>query len=345
MLTCLRLPDATGWLPAKVLSSPNLARRSWLSKSLALAFLLHPFWLAVGGGLYLHAEPSGIADHPASPGQVVAQSFFNVAVVADVQYADKPAVGNRAYAASQSKFQEAVIAFNQQELVFGLDLGDLIDGNREKSATDLQTIMAVGNQLKVPWRHVIGNHCLGEMARSDVLKAHGMTNAYYSFDYEGWRFVVLDGMDVSHWSEPDSFEARLSVEYERKGPPFYLFNGAVGPRQMAWLRDTLQSASRRGLPVIVCCHLPTLAAASNPGLLLWNHPQVLRIIENSKCVRAYFAGHDHPGGYAFQRGIHHVTFPGMVESPANAYAILKVYKNRIEILGAGQIPSRNLTWP
>ena len=121
MLTCLRLPDATGWLPAKVLSSPNLARRSWLSKSLALAFLLHPFWLAVGGGLYLHAEPSGIADHPASPGQVVAQSFFNVAVVADVQYADKPAVGNRAYAATQSKFQEAVIAYNQQELVFGLD--------------------------------------------------------------------------------------------------------------------------------------------------------------------------------------------------------------------------------
>ena len=54
-------------------------------------------------------------------------------------------------------------------------------------------------------------------------------------------------------------------------------------------------------------------------------------------------GHDHEGGYAQQDSIHFVTFQGLVESGAeNAYAIVEVYPDRLEIRGYGTVPSRSL---
>jgi hypothetical protein len=67
------------------------------------------------------------------------------------------------------------------------------------------------------------------------------------------------------------------------------------------------------------------------------------IINGSGCVVAYFAGHDHAGGYAVDGTVHHVTVQGMVEAPRrNAYAIVDVFDQRIRIHGFGKVPSRGL---
>ena len=59
---------------------------------------------------------------------------------------------------------------------------------------------------------------------------------------------------------------------------------------------------------------------------------------------AWFAGHYHKGGYTLENGIHHVTVPGMVEAPAdkNAYGVVDVYPDRLELRGVGTVPSRTL---
>jgi hypothetical protein len=64
----------------------------------------------------------------------------------------------------------------------------------------------------------------------------------------------------------------------------------------------------------------------------------------SGCVVAWINGHDHKGGYAFVRGIHHLTVPGMVESPSggNSYAVAEVLADRIVIEGRGTTPGRTL---
>ena len=60
-------------------------------------------------------------------------------------------------------------------------------------------------------------------------------------------------------------------------------------------------------------------------------------------VVAYFAGHDHAGGYAVRRGVHHVTVKGMVEAPTeNAYAVVEVYQDRLREIGCGKEPTREL---
>ena len=86
-----------------------------------------------------------------------------------------------------------------------------------------------------------------------------------------------------------------------------------------------------------------LRAASTPAHLLWNHLAVRQTLEASGVVAAYFCGHDHNGGYALARGIHHVTMPGMVEAPEPTYAVVEIYRDRLEVRGAGRAPNRTLT--
>jgi hypothetical protein len=121
------------------------------------------------------------------------------------------------------------------------------------------------------------------------------------------------------------------------------WNGAVGKRQLRWLERTLADADHKKQQVIVLCHFPLLAAASSEVHLLWNHDAVLRVLEAHPCVVAWFNGHDHAGGYAERRGIHHVTFSGMVETPRKtAWAIVDVFEDRLKIRGFGRQTSRRL---
>merc|ERR1712118_294632 len=49
--------------------------------------------------------------------------------------------------------------------------------------------------------------------------------------------------------------------------------------------------------------------------IAWDHDATRQLLEeNCDVVKAYFAGHWHPGGYAYEGGIHHVTFQGIVEA-------------------------------
>ena len=71
--------------------------------------------------------------------------------------------------------------------------------------------------------------------------------------------------------------------------------------------------------MVVLGHLPILLEASGPYYLLWDHAEVLELIESNSVVVAYLAGHDHAGGYALRAGVHHLTLPGMLEAPEETF--------------------------
>ena len=60
------------------------------------------------------------------------------------------------------------------------------------------------------------------------------------------------------------------------------------------------------------------------------------------CVRAFLAGHHHTGGYGVYRGVHHLTFRGMVEGPENKFAIVEVYPDKLVVRGFGTEEHRTL---
>jgi hypothetical protein len=255
------------------------------------------------------------------------QPDFSFAVFADIQYGNQPDSGKREYRRSLGKLREAVDALNKRGgLVFAIQVGDVIDSR----AADLETILPVWRSLSTKTYDVVGNH--------DYTALRG---SYYEFTQPGWRFLVLNGMDVSVASAEGA--AILRQLKEAKAANAQDWNGGIGEAQGEWLRERLRKASASGERVIAFCHFPILEKSSTSAHLLWNHSAVRRILEESSAVVGWFNGHDHNGGYAEQSGIHFVTFPGMVESGAKtSYTVARVFKDRIELEGSGTAPSRTL---
>ena len=176
------------------------------------------------------------------------------------------------------------------------------------------------------------------------MKTLRLTAPYYQYSRPGWRFLVLDGMDVSSPAPEDAVSAAEAEERLAANPKLISYDGAIGRRQLAWLRSQLRDAASAKQRVVVFCHEPALEAAAAADTLLWNADELASILEESGVVAAYFAGHHHAGGYAESRGIHHVTVQGLVESPkgGTACAVVEVFNDRLEVIGIGDVPSRSL---
>ena len=265
-------------------------------------------------------------------------------LIADAQYADQDDSGRRHYRASLDRLQQCVADLNTQPLAFTIQLGDIVD----RGSANLDRVLAVFNQLKMPTHHVLGNHDL-TIGRETAYTKLGLSSPYYSFTVAEWRFVVLDCSDVSvegGWPE-DSAHYRQGRDWlerlKREGRPYAeTWNGGIGEEQLQWLKQQLAEARENGQRVIVFGHMPVLAAASADWALLYNHDEVRRLLETSGIVVAYICGHEHAGGYAQQNGVHYLTIQGMIEAPENAYAVVRLFGDRIEVQGTGAVPSRML---
>jgi hypothetical protein len=245
------------------------------------------------------------------------QPDFRFGVMADIQYGDKPDEGTRHFRQSLECLKDCVADLNGRGLAFTIQCGDIIEGyageeSRAKSLADLDVVLAEYKKLSCPQFHVLGNHCLmgGRMEVCDTLAIPGGYYAFRSPRAAGWVFVVLDG----------------------NGPE----SDPVGKAQTAWLAQTLKQAAEGKQKVIVFCHYPLLQ--DSWGWQAKNALPVLKLLEESNCVAAWFNGHEHGGGYAFRNGIHYVTLKGMVENPG-AYGVVEVYADRIELVGHGKQPS------
>lgn len=225
---------------------------------------------------------------------------------------------------------------------------------------------------------VIGNHELYNFERGALpsqitcaSKSRISSNegTFYSFKpFAGYRVVVLDAYDqgLIGWPggldnpklreslaliQPNNPNDVLGVSDWSKGlvgrnKRWMPFNGGVGPRQLAWLRSTLLEAEKDDERVIILTHVPICPGSASDVTLLWNYEEVLSVLQKrSGTVVAVFQGHDHEGGYHLDTtGIHHVTFESPLECTLDtvAFATVHVFGDRLEIEGAGKVPSRKL---
>jgi hypothetical protein len=76
--------------------------------------------------------------------------------------------------------------------------------------------------------------------------------------------------------------------------------------------------------------------------LLLNAPEVKTLLEEYPAVFAWLNGHVHVSQYFRENGVNYVSFRGMVEKKENAFCIISVYPDHLEIKGYGKEESRNL---
>lgn len=269
-------------------------------------------------------------------------------VVADVQYAEKPDAEGRSYRASLQAMKKAADAFNSTDLDFVIQLGDLIDGG-EHAAEELQRAVSVFDRVHTAKYHVVGNHDFVGLSRPAVLSELKLTEAYYSFDVKGCRFVVLDTVDYAvqgGWPEmSEHFREGCRMLDDLRGQGLanaQEYNGAIGLAQLEWLEETLAGADSKQMPVIVFGHLPLRPEGEKHTL--WNADKVVAMFAKHPCVKAYMAGHNHAGGYTLHNGIHYITLESMVNAAAGdgAWGIVTVSDKKLKISGFGVLTSRML---
>jgi predicted phosphodiesterase len=149
-------------------------------------------------------------------------------------------------------------------------------------------IIDTWEQFKGPKYHVIGNHDRdGGFTFDDILKFWGAKEAYYSFDKNGYHFVVLNGNE----RPPDD----TSKGYPR----------SVIKEQRLWMEKDINETS---LPVIIFCH----QGIDNDmdGIKEGNNLRIVFERINKKAgftkVQMVFSGHHHEDYYNQYNGINYV---------------------------------------
>lgn len=266
---------------------------------------------------------------------------FEFGLIADAQYCDCSPSGTRYYRESLGKLSDAADILNQHNLAFTVQLGDIIDRNVES----FSEIVPIYNQVEGPKYSVLGNHDFPVPA-DEVIDILDMPKQYYDFSHKGFRFIVLDTNDLSLYANPAGSEKynhalRMYDQLKTNGATnAQTWNGGLSEDQMTWLRSVLEKAAYNDEKVIVFGHMPIYPKNSHN---VWNDESLVKELESAGNVVAYFNGHNHVGNFALKNGIYYINFQGMVETlDTNAYSVIKVFKDRLEIDGFGREPDRVL---
>jgi 3',5'-cyclic AMP phosphodiesterase CpdA len=271
-------------------------------------------------------------------------ALLRFGVIADVQYADIDNKGSRRYREAAEKLREAIAALNQHRLDFIVDVGDKVEG---MAKADLPMILEIYQSADAPVHHVVGNHDFWQYREKDLQDALSLNSLYYSFTVNNIRCIVLYAHDVSTGGKPkDDPRVIRGIEYMESDKSRRDAEGALSDAQLAWLDRELADAASTRQYALLFCHVPLLAAASTDVIRLWNADAVLELLDRHRGTPlACFCGHFHPGGFGERAGIGHFTMKAMCDAPTggNAYSIVEVHADRIQVTGFGEQPSRVIT--
>mgnify|MGYP000383261743 CR=1 FL=1 len=271
-------------------------------------------------------------------------SNFEIGIIADCQYCNCETAGKRFYRNSPDKLKYAVETLNTKKLDYTIHLGDFID----RDFKSFDAVLPIWNSLNMQKYHVLGNHdfSVSDSLKNESIKKMGIKNRYYSFTKNNWRFIVLDGNDLSfHGAISEIKKQQTDSLYQllqpKKLPNLQKWNGGLSLTQLNWVKNELETAKANNQNVGFYCHFP--AAKDGEVHNLWNYKQFLALIDNYKNVKFYFNGHNHNGDYLLKNGVHHLTFKGMVDTEdMSAFASATITQDSIFIQGHGREPSRRL---
>ena len=272
--------------------------------------------------------------------------FLRFGVLADPQYADAEpwALLDRYYRNSIIKLEEAFGVLNGEDLSFVVTLGDLVDKDWES----FDPVLAAYKGLKHESFLMPGNHdfSVAPERLGEVHARLGMPAAWHDFSRGGIRFIIIDGNEVSLFSAPEggprhaAAKARLDALTSEGAINAKEWNGGISDEQFTWLEATLAKAKAAGEQAIVMGHYPLYPENEHN---LWGGERLIELFERSGNVIAYLNGHNHVGNLGRHGSTWYVNFKGIVDTEKeNAFAVVELYPDRIEITGYGREESRTL---
>jgi hypothetical protein len=271
--------------------------------------------------------------------------LFSFGLIADVQYCNCEPEGNRYYKMSLSKLRSAMISLKEDSAEFVINLGDLID----RDFVSYKPVLDIIDSSGLKTFHSTGNHdySVGDKFKKRLPLPMPSKDGYYSFLHKSFRFIVLNGNELSTYSLADKELIKQAEDYIKNlqnsgGINAIDWNGGMGPKQIGWFKAQLDDATAKNEKVFIFCHFPVYPDDTHN---LLNYNDILPILKNYKNIIAWFSGHNHAGNYGNFNTIHFVTLKGMVETEKlNSFALVEVYRNKIWITGSGREKSQILAY-
>lgn len=213
-----------------------------------------------------------------------------------------------------------------------INLGDLVEdfNDKEKDLINLDYIWKKLKQIQFPFYSAIGNHDLRSMdAREEVENVLGYSHSTFSFDINGYHFVML-GLDLD-----------LSKGREYGG--IFKTNN-ISKEDLIWLKVDLD---KNNLPCLVFTHFGIAEDdmvgnwwfEKNPShALLGNRKELKDILKKDKNLIAVFSGHQHWTKFNSEDGINYCVIGSMTENindDGNAdgvYFIVKLKDKNMSVL-------------
>lgn len=156
-----------------------------------------------------------------------------------------------------------------------------------------QPFLDIWNEFEGPGYHVLGNHDMRDFGftKQQTMDWWKMEKRYYSFDHNGFHFIVLDGNEQN----PEPWT----------GYPRY-----IATEQREWLKNDLAKTTK---PTIIFCH----QSLEKPEGGVENNEEVRNILEKAKNssnqlkVIACLSGHHHTDYVREINGIPYIQINSM----------------------------------
>lgn len=232
---------------------------------------------------------------------------------------------------TETRLSAFVDVMNAANPDFVIQLGDFVNGWVILGADPgdparIPGILAWADSLYAAFRgpryHVLGNHDVYNLDKQQWLDILRIPRTFYSFDADGFHFVVLDVQFAEDGSDLASTYTGVA--------------GSIPAPELAWLKEDLALS---GQPTVVFVHQPLDTYVEAWGrTLVANQAEVTGILSADPDVIAVFQGHDHANRHTVQDGVHYITFEALVDqgtSASWALVTLDPIERLIRIEGVG----------
>lgn len=262
--------------------------------------------------------------------------IFSFGIITDVHYCDQEKSGTKDYRGSINRLKEAINTLTIDSVDFVVNLGDLID-NDHKS---FNPVIKIFEESGLNIYHCLGNHeFLIKNNKKNNIPYNIPKSGYYSFSRYGFRFIFLNGNEISTYAptkkkaiaEAEKYLENLRLEGAINANDW---NGAISVGQLEWLMGELDESVRNGEEVFLFCHFPIFPESEYN---LFNHIELLSAIGSYSNIIAWFSGHNHTGSYGNHNRTHFIGIRAMIEeSPTATFTRIDVYNNKIWLNGSGR---------
>ena len=271
------------------------------------------------------------------------ENVLKFAVIGDCHHSYKQNYGSRDCLGANKRLSETVDILNEKDLDFVFSMGDLGDGHSEEEAPAVLETLA---RCNVPVKYAVGNHDLCPRSDVDHMALVGMPGTSYDFAVKGYRFIVLNPFERSRYSRVAE-DKQFYWDFRKNNPdvPVQEWPGFFKEETWGWLESTLDAAKENGENVIIFCHVPALSDAcarpdgdpgeKDPTARLVEYERMLKLMDRYENIRAYIAGHYHPGGLVIRNGVMHKTVRSVCDYHVPTACVMLADSERIKIDGIG----------